>query len=49
MKGGVIMNIGKTNGGGFVVPQGSNLPGCGDSAKINCSGSACNSQNNNGK
>lgn len=39
------MGIGKVNGSTPIVPLGSNNNGCGDNVKVNCSGSACNSQN----
>lgn len=46
MKGGEVkMNISKKDSGGIVIiPQ--TLPGCGDAAQVNCSGSECNSLNN---
>jgi len=45
MKGVFIMSIGKINNGTPIVPQGSSNNGCGDNVQVNCSGSACNSQN----
>lgn len=42
------MGIGKSGtSGGISLPM--TLPGCADAARINCSGSACNSLNNQGK
>lgn len=45
MEKGNSMGIGKTSTGNPITPQGSNNNGCGDNVKVNCTGSACNSQN----
>jgi hypothetical protein len=39
------MGIGKLDNNNIIIPNGSNNNGCGDNVKVNCSGSACNSQN----